>query len=753
MEQDNSKNPLNLLEYINSEVNKYGSKLSHIYTEKQEFPELGPNINDIEFLSDAIRKSLIEYGIIKLYKFQYDSIKSILNGKDTIIVAGTGTGKTEGFLIPVLEKATNDKRSLLLYPTKSLARDQIFRIKQLSENLGISFGILDGDTPLSERKKIYENPPLLLVSNPDMVHYDLSLNKKSKSIFKDLDYIILDEMHVYKGVFGSHVKWVLYRLSQLSKNTLFVGAGATIGNPEEIGEKLFDRKINVIYGPKRRKGLAYHIFLDYGNLSRWTFTSYIISLLVKKGLKVLSFTDSQQMSELIARIAKRNYEIEISLHRAGLKPEERKEIEEKFRRNLINAIVATPTLELGIDIGDLDAIVMSSLPRSYTSYLQRAGRAGRREKPGLIITVMGDDPIEAFYLNNPNSFFSQEPDPSYIQPENKEVSKLHLLSYLLQKGYIKREMLPKEFINVVDDLKENNLISEEDNVVYINWKKARDYVNFHGSLRSVGPIVKIYNKNKEIGFRELPNALYELYPGAIYFHGGKTFLSTDLDINSLRADLIELKDLNYYTKPLYNIDLIDMISKEERVSGIVKLKYGDVHLLITVEGYVIKEEFSSALISETPLETPIKWDYWTKGILAKYPDIGFESGEKRISSYHALEHVLISASRPIVGSSDTDLGGISYPSGHIVIYDSTMGGNGASRLVYERFEKVEKMAHKIVSGCTCNDGCPRCVFSPYCGNNNQFLSRKGALSLLDYILNNYNKEESKDDKLKGRPIA
>jgi DEAD/DEAH box helicase domain-containing protein len=518
MEQDIQPNLLDLLNILNEIVKNQNSKISYVYNESYGYPDLGSNIKDMN-LSEELKKALINYGIIKLYKFQQEAIESILNNNDTIISAGTATGKTEAFLIPILNILNkSQEKALFIYPTKSLERDQISRISSLSKELRISFGIIDGDTPAKERAEIYKNTPQILISNPDMIHLGIALSSEFRNALKNLKFIVIDEMHTYKGIFGSHMKWILYRLSKLSKeDVLFIGSGATIGNPEEMGERLFGRKVKVIYGPKRRKGTALHVFIDHGYMSRWTFSSYIISSLIKRGLKVLAFTDSQQMSELISKISRKNYNTKVLVHRAGLSAETRKKVENDIKEGLVKGVVSTPTLELGIDIGDLDAIVMTSLPKSYSSYLQRAGRAGRRGNPGVVITIMGDDPIESFYLNNPEKYFSQEPDPGYIEPGNKEISKLHFISYLLQKGFIKKDDMPEEFLDVLNELLQKGFITEVHNIYHPNWKESRNFV-LNSSIRSIGPIVKIYYKNKNIGYREMPQAMYELHPNAVYYH-------------------------------------------------------------------------------------------------------------------------------------------------------------------------------------------------------------------------------------------
>ncbi len=749
-----------LLGELNNLLKRYGSRIIYYREEDLGEPPPGANLEELD-LDKRLIDVLKSKGITYLYKFQEEVLKCVQSNKNVVIVSGTGTGKTEAFMIPILDKLLRLRESgskpyvLLLYPTKALARDQAIRIKALAEGgLGFRVEVLDGDTPKKKRSEIYSNPPHILITNPDMLHVGMAFSSSFRKLVSKARMVVLDEMHVYKGVFGSHVSWIMRRLKKLSLNKpLFIGAGATIGNPKELGEILFGEKVEVVQGPKR-KGKALHVLIDQGRVSRWSLAAYLTSYFVKKNKKVLVFVDSQQMAELIARMTTKSYGIRIGVHRAGLLPEERRSVEEAFWRGDLLAVAATPTLELGIDIGDLDVVIMPHLPRSYASYIQRAGRVGRRKnRVGYVITILGDDPIEAYFASRPEEFFNQEIDPSYVEPFNREVAKVHILAMILEHGFLKTEDLPKEVINVVDELKAIGLIKKSKGIVLPDWRRAENFLKARSGLRSSGPQVKIFSEGKLIGYREMPLALYDLYPGAIYYHAGKSYISTKLDVEAYKAEVRSVgAELNMYTKPLYTVDLVSVIPIEKRKVGVLNLVYGDIKVLVVVEGYVIKEESSGTTISEIRYETPLKWSYWTKGVMTRYPDAGISSLTKLISGYHALEHVLISASKPIVGASDTDLGGISYPTGHIIIYDSAPGGHGASRLIFERFEKIEDMALKILGGCTCEDGCPRCVYSPYCGSGNKFLSRRSALKILSYTLQ-LREGVIPEKEIEGKPLA
>ncbi len=319
---------------------------------------------------------------------------------------------------------------------------------------------------------------------------------------------------------------------------------------------------------------------------------------------------------------------------------------------------------------------------------------------------------------------------------------------------MKLNRLPPELRDVVDDLSIMDVIKVVGDSIYPNWDRARSFIEMHGSLRSAGPQVRIYEDGREIGRREMPLALYDLYPGAIYYHAGRTYLSLRLDLESMRAEVKRVAgEISFYTKPLYTIDVAAIYPLEDRRLGPLRLVYGDIKLIVRVEGYVVKEEYSGTLLSEVTYEEPIKWEYWTRGIATRYPNPGINDNTLLLSSYHALEHVIIAASKPVVGASDTDLGGVSYPSGHIVIYDSTPGGNGASKLAFERMEKIHDIAENILLKCDCEDGCPKCVFSPYCGVNNKFLSRKGAYRVLRHTMEASERLVVKEEAPVGKPLA
>jgi len=519
-----------------------------------------------------------------------------------------------------------------MYPTKALAKDQRLRLTRICFSVGATSAIYDGDTPEHERRAIAENPPSVLITNPDMLHYGLAYSARFRRLVQDVGVVVMDEAHVYEGAFGSHVRMVLERLKRTVRRRLqFIASGATIGNPSELGRLLFDREVEVVVGLPRRRGLAYHVMLSTGGLSRWAVASRLIAFLARVGLKVLGFTDSQQMAELLARMARREG-ANVAVHRAGLPRSERVKVEEALRSGSLDGVVATPTLELGIDIGSLDAVVMAAPPPSYVKYLQRAGRAGRRGVPGYVFMVLGDDPIDAYYEARPEEYFSQELTPVVFDPDNEEVLKLHVLAYAIQVGRLRRRDLPPSWLKAAVKLEAQGLLALR-GPAYYPTREAWSLVRERG-LRGVGPEVQVVCGEVE-----------------------------SLDLEALKASVRRVGDLPYYTRPLYEVDVVDLSFEERRVVDGVEVAYGEGTVTKTVVGYakylVQYAEDRARPEAVKYLDEPISWSYRTKLMEARYAECADPE------AIHALEHAIIHAARPIVGAGLTDLGGVSYPSGHV----------------------------------------------------------------------------------------
>ena len=730
-------------------------KIVHVEAEKPLQAEVGPLPEELG-LHPLLVSKLRERGINRLYRFQGDAIRSILAGNHTIIVSGTGTGKTEAFMLPILHKIimrpSRSVKALIIYPTKALARDQLAKLEAFTSDVfGVSAQIYDGDTPDSCRKKIYAMPPQILISNPDMVHVALQEVPAFKRLISKIRYVVLDELHTYSGVFGTHVAFIMRRIKRIAEEKpVFIGVSATIGNPEEHGENIFGEKPMVISSSMNRRSPIIHVMVRPLGVSRITAAIQLVDLMTKLSLKTLVFADSHRIVELLSRIG-RDKGINIPVHRAGLPPRYRRTVEESFRRGRILALAATPTLELGIDIGDLDVIILLGVPPTYSRYLQRTGRCGRRGDTGFVFMILGDDPISAYYERHPREYYSMRPDPVVINLENDIVVKIQLLA-MARDRWLMEDEVEECFKDVY-----RRLISE--GYLKIRGKftiptiRAVKLLRSRRNLRGTGPTIKIVDeRGRFVGTREMPMAMRELYPGAIYYVAGKPYESVRLELDAKRAIVRSLPYFPpYYTIALHTGNLVESEEVESRIVDGVYLRLSNIVVEEQVYAFLVKDAMNNITISEEPLDNILTYSYRTQAVVAEYPAPPHYDFNDRIEGFHALEHALIASAQTIAGGSPSDLGGLSYPSGHIVIYDSVPGGSGLSKLIFRNMNAVHKRAMRILSECNCADGCPKCVFSPYCGNNNRMLSRLKALKILNTILEY--KHVREPTKPEGEPIA
>ncbi len=740
-------------------------KIVYIHTEHPSVPDYGCELEALDLPREII-EGLKRRGITRLYKFQEEAYRKILEGKSVVITAATGAGKTEAFLLPILsyiwKQGIYDRvASLVMYPTKALARDQMKRIWEITSGL-LNFRALiyDGDVPSEERRKILQYPPPILVTNPDMVHLSLQYSHAFQEAVSTAKFIVLDDMHMYSGVFGTHVHYVLRRLKRvLREQPVFIGTSATIGNPREFGRVLFGvDDIDVISVKGGRRGTLHHILVKPVGRPKLVEAIELVRECIKREKKCIVFADSHRVVEVLKRLGEK-IGVEIAVHRAGLRPEERKKVEEAFRRGDILAVAATPTLEIGIDVGDVDAVIMVSIPPTYTRYIQRSGRCGRRGQVGYSFIILGEDPISTYYERNPQDFFLREYDPLMIEPSNEFIARTHVLAMAMDRVLNIRELTPIER-KIAEKLKAEGLLK---GTLYLRiTKKGIEELRKRRSLRGTGENIVIRDaRGKVIGTRELPIALRELHPEAIYFHGGRTYVVERLDLAKREAYVSEVQlERDLMTVALYTSEpSIEQIHYEGKLPVLeIPYRYCDLEIKEIVFGYIVKNYTTGEIVKEAYLPEDITYTFKTKGIVLYFPQWYFTEDERdnffeNAKAFHAIEHAMITAAETIVGASPTDLGGISFPTGHIVIYDSHPGGSGLTKLLTEpkRLLETIKRALKLMRECNCYDGCPRCIYSPYCGNNNKLLSKRRAIEVLTNLLAGWRPPIIKEE-FAGKPI-
>lgn len=715
-------------------------------------PEYGDSIEALP-VDSGIIDILAKRGIERLYKFQEDAVKKILQGTDVVISAPTASGKTEAFCIPVLQKIAEEVSrfgtlrsgggriaAIFIYPTKALSRDQLPKIKELAEPLGIRLAVLDGDTPEADRKHVLESLPDIIVTNFDVMHYHMMHRTKFSRTLRTARFLVVDEAHAYTGVFGANVHHIIARIERLAgKKMQVIAASATLPNAGDFCQSLFGRKMQIVQGRGRRGRINLAIIFP----SLRSHRSLAIELVKQAAKKhsTIAFSGSHLGAELLAFYAARQG-VSIRVHRAGLLPAARAEIEQAFKSGKLAAISATPTLELGIDIGGVDAIISNIVP--VNRLIQRIGRAARRGQQGYAFLALGNDPISQYYKSHPDDYLADQ-ELAYTDPENPFVKEYQILAMACDRPIAMAES--KSVWDTLQVLVSRGLVRNTSGRFVPDLRKAMEILNNY-SIRGIGSRVDIKLAGKIAGDRSMPQALEELHKDAIYFLAGRRYRVKELHFEPNRQPYAELEpipyDYPYYTKALTDEwPSITEVHERKTVFG-VEVAYCSLRIKKRILGYANVEMRQEATQGRKVMfDKALEFEFTTKGFVFRAPrpeeTMSRADDEEYVemSAFHASEHVVIEGSAMITGGASQDLGGISLgSSGLIFVYDGSVGGNGASKVLYNCLEKAFGRALRILSECPCTSesGCPRCTFSYRCGNNNEYLHKAAAIEALGRIV-------------------
>jgi DEAD/DEAH box helicase domain-containing protein len=727
-------------------------------------------------LHPRLESCLEALNMAQLYRHQAQALNAIMAGKNVVIATPSASGKSLCYHLATLTAILHDSesRALYVFPTKALAQDQLRSLRQIACSLPsparagrrqvISSNIMatfDGDTPQQERAAIRRQARIVL-TNPDMLHLGILPNHQSWSrLLRNLKYVVIDETHVYRGVFGSHVANVLRRLRRLCAiygcHPQFICCSATIANPQEHAQNLVGLPFEAVTedgSPHGEKRFAFWNppLLDEARSARRSSNSeaaFLLSELVGKGIRALVFARTRKLTELIYIYARDHLPPtlsgRISPYRAGYLPQDRRRIEQQFFQGELLGLVATTALELGIDIGDLEATVLTGYPGSIASAWQQAGRSGRTAGASLSCLIAQEGPLDQYLMRNPDFLFGRNFDNVMINPGNPYILKPHLICAAWEMP-----LTPEDEQFFVSGM--GARLTELEQEARIRRRRDRyhpapsaTYPAQEVNIRAAsGQSYSVIDRGQGslLETVEASVAFFQVHPGAIYLHQGESYLITELDL-ARRIAWAEPSSVDYYTQTLDTTEIRVRDLIKEKSCHDVKVYFGDADVTTTVAGFRRKKQFTEEVIGEEPLDLPPQ-SFPTRALWFDLPQKAIDriaaAGLDFHGGLHACEHAAIGM-LPLFALCDrNDIGGVStafHPDTHraqVFIYDAYPGGIGISEKGFEMMSELWQAALRAVDGCPCADGCPSCVQSPKCGNNNQPLDKRAAIALLEELV-------------------
>ncbi len=718
-----------------------------------------------DWVRSELRDAYRAKGIVQLYSHQASTAEVAHSRKNVVVVTPTASGKTLCYNLPVLNAVLEnpDTRALYLFPTKALAQDQLAELHDLATRLEDRFGVFtyDGDTPSDARKAIRERGHIVL-TNPDMLHTGiLPHHTKWMRLFENLRYIVLDELHTYRGVFGSHLANVLRRLRRIANfygsDPQFICCSATIANPGELASQLIEKDIEVVQENGAPAGEKLFVFYNPPVLNKnlGIRRSYVNEAtrvakeLLARKLQTIVFANSRLHTEVMltylqqANPPKPGQEEPIRGYRGGYLPHERREIEHDLREGRIRGVVATSALELGIDIGSLDASVMAGYAGSIASTWQRAGRAGRRSGTSCAVFVASSSPLDQYIVQHPEYFFESSPEHGHIQPDNLEILVNHLKCAAFEHPLSPNEHFGSiDLPDICERLAEAGFLHRSgDNWHWIQESYPADTI----SLRSVTSDNFIIidttrddgGKPVVIGEVDFTSALTTVHPKAIYIHQGHQYHVERLDFDHRKA-YIKRVNVDYYTDAIrYTQVRVLEIAEEELTPGPAACSHGDVLVRSQVVGFKKIKFFTNENIGSGKLELPENemhtTAYWVTLENELLAGLRFSLSERQ-SGIFGLLHAMASIATLLLMCDRSDLGtavGERPPSAgsvvewqefssspenekeffrpNLYIYDAYPGGIGFSEPLYSMHDLLVARTRELIQGCPCESGCPSCV--------------------------------------------
>lgn len=760
-----------LLDKIKRDI-RFRDKIEHIET----LPSQEGEYIQVDNLPPNIESYLANKGL-RLYQHQARSMDLIRKGENVIITTATASGKTLAFNLPILEKLDSSKdNALYIYPAKALANDQLKVIKELEEELGLDLKaeIYDGDTPRNKKQWIKKHSRLVL-TNPYELHLILYWHHQWERFYRNLKFVVIDEAHQYRGVFGSNVAFLIRRLRRIcnyyGSDPQFILSSATLANHQEFSQKLVGKSFKLVdedTSPRGKKHfILYNPYKQKSDLSVHQETRNLFLYFILHHMQTLCFTISRKMAELIALWSKKELDQrkpglaeKVTAYRAGYLARQRRSIEEKLRNQELLGVTTTNALELGINIGSLDAVIISGYPGTMISTWQQAGRSGRKKNDSLVVMVAFQNALDQYFMNNPHFFFDKPHEHAIIDLHNPHIIQGHLRCAIHELALNPQEL--EEFFQIdtspLKEMIQEGVISQRKNQwIYI----ADDHPAFkHGLEEISADTFQVLHSGKLLETLERSQAYREAHEGAVLINQGETYTVEHFDLRE-RTINVAKRSVDYHTQVLKEVD-VKVISKlDRREIGGLTVYFGELEVREDFHKYKLLN-YRQVLGTYTLDLPPLK--FLTRGMWFTLPTQLKEFLEKKFTGkdifaggLHGTEHALIALFPLHVMCDRMDIGGLSTPyhpdtqAPSIFIYDAHEGGIGLAEKAIQVFEELLKSTRELIDSCDCKEGCPSCIYSPKCGNENHPLHKAAAAHILKKMV--HESEEPKIEEIEGQYLA
>ncbi|MCP3738778.1 DEAD/DEAH box helicase [Rossellomorea sp. BNER] len=717
------------------------------------------NVDMPETIHPKLKEALNKKGIQQLYSHQREAFDSAMHGKNFTAVTPTASGKTLCYNLPVLQSITEDPatRALYIFPTKALAQDQKSELNEIIQEAGVGINsyTYDGDTSSNIRQKV-RKAGQIVITNPDMLHSAiLPHHTKWVSLFENLKYVVIDELHIYRGVFGSHVSNVIRRLKRIcsfyGSDPIFICTSATIANPKELAESLTNSSMRLIDRNGAPSGKKHFVFYNPPivnkplNIRRSATLEVrnIAGELLKNKIQTIVFARSRVRVEIILTylqelVQKQLGPKSIRGYRGGYLPTQRREIEKGLRNGEIYGVVSTNALELGVDIGQLQVCIMTGYPGTIASAWQQAGRAGRRHGESLVIMVASSNPLDQYIVDHPQYFFEQTPETARINPDNLIILIDHLKCAAYELPFKEGDQFGSLAIeDILEFLVEESVLHKNGN----KWYWMNDSFPAHNiSLRSASQenVIIIDQSDianvKVIGEMDRFSAMTLLHDEAIYLHQGVQFQVEKLDWEEKKAFVREV-DVDYFTDANLAVKLNVLEVDKERTFHMVDIGYGDVSVIAMATIFKKIKFDTHENIGSGPIHLPEE-ELHTNSSWVSLKNDDFISQDRLEQALIGLSHGLKGIIPLFVMCDPSDIFVVpQVKAAHndkptIFIYDRYPGGVGLSEKVYEQIVEILIESKSMVINCLCENGCPSCIGT----DNTSANSKRDTLKLFDLFL-------------------